>query len=205
MAKLPMTSDMHKATNRRLKDNFNFVNLLNGFVSNQIEQDNLEGTSAVSNAKQGDNHKRRETQASYATNVPPKKSRAAVSTTMETSNPCKTLPAGGVTSTGLIFNIHFDGGARGNPGIAGAGAEVVLSRAEIVQVVASSTSSTIQDGHTTSIVLETLKSKQYPMSDGHRVTLIVHGDSKLIIQQVKGVYHCAKTPTSYPIVVLTND
>mmetsp|Transcript_46418 Transcript_46418/g.112519 ORF Transcript_46418/g.112519 Transcript_46418/m.112519 type:complete len:346 (-) Transcript_46418:1753-2790(-) len=143
---------------------------------------------------------------------------------------------GGAT-IGLTFHIQFDGGARGNPGVAGAGTQIVLSRSAIVKSSSANQSSKaasatkrIQQSQSKTVVkrvcktlvrhylgdyftnneaeyqglicglqnvLETLQSQKYQLAIGESVALIVQGDSKLIINQLKGSFEC-KSPKLKP-------
>ncbi|KAL3931497.1 MAG: hypothetical protein SGBAC_011277 [Bacillariaceae sp.] len=144
------------------------------------------------------------------------------------------IHARGGATHGLTFHIMFDGGARGNPGVAGAGTQIVLSRATTIdsflssnptRTAISATKRIQQSQSKTSIkrlcktlirhylgdpftnnqaeyqglicglenVLEDLQSKKYQLKIGERIALIVQGDSKLIIQQLRGAFEC-KSP-----------
>jgi ribonuclease HI len=116
----------------------------------------------------------------------------------------------------LCFHITFDGGSRGNPGISGAGAQIIST---------ITTTTTIGPNHphkiTTShnrrktdirhylgdfftnnqaeyqglicaleYVLQALSRDYNVISECPEVTMLVQGDSNLIIQQLKGNYDC---------------
>ena len=124
------------------------------------------------------------------------------------------------TPADLSLLLSFDGGSRGNPGLAGCGAEIVESR-----LLAGSTRGTKTIVRTKTRICRYLKGKQtnnvaeyWGMISGlqcamdmlsawwrrresvqastcrksshhpHRVSLAILGDSKLVIQQMKGVY-----------------
>lgn len=115
----------------------------------------------------------------------------------------------------ISITIHFDGGSRGNPGLAGAGAEVVVIN-----------NSTANDPITTTFLirdycgenctnnyaeykgllagLREAKSYIAQWSDFNflesqgRLSLQVYGDSKLVIQQLRGTWQC-KHPNLTPL------
>lgn len=151
------------------------------------------------------------------------------------------IHATGSTSNGLTFHIHFDGGARGNPGVAGAGTEIILSRSTMVQssndtsdqssrAVRRSATKRIQQSQFKTVVtricktlirhylgdtftnnqaeyqglvcglenvLEVITNQKYQLTSGERIALVVQGDSKLIIEQIKGAFEC-KSPKLKP-------
>jgi ribonuclease HI len=109
------------------------------------------------------------------------------------------------------FMINFDGGSRGNPGISGAGAQIIILKtildSSTPTAKASPKRSKTQIRHFLGLnytnnqaeyqgmicglekVKEILQGFSYPPP----VTLTVQGDSKLIINQLKGIYECKST------------
>lgn len=129
------------------------------------------------------------------------------------------------SSTSIIsFHISFDGGSRGNPGVAGAGAEV------ITRYISTTAPKVEQSNQKALVALRTIQRRkkvhhrhylnahstnnqaeyqgaicglQQSLNDvveyarGHNLTreacpvdIILQGDSKLVINQLKGVYQC---------------
>lgn len=112
--------------------------------------------------------------------------------------------------------LSFDGGSRGNPGVAGCGAEVILSRTKLQE--GSSTTKKILLRSKTRIcrflkgkqtnnvaeywglisglecVRDILENKdKSQQKQRRRVSLTIQGDSKLVIEQMKGVYKVGDT------------
>lgn len=180
----------------------------------------FQGTTCADSSKQGDNRKRKESMDLSSGNSKKSRTEDASSDSInnDTTIPFHPPMSGLATTAGLTFQVHFDGGARGNPGVAGAGAEIVLSRATVDGTTKSKQSKTVVrrlcktlirhylgDTFTNNQaeykglicglenVLDTLRTKQYPLQTDERVSLIVQGDSKLVIQQVRGAFEC-KSP-----------
>jgi ribonuclease HI len=108
------------------------------------------------------------------------------------------------TTKAVWFHMTFDGGSRGNPGLSGAGAEVITRFKQTNQSDIKRTKTKIRkalEGSQTNnqaefegvisgleYVLKALTEmteEPYP-----HVTLVVQGDSNLIIQQLEGNYKC---------------
>lgn len=111
----------------------------------------------------------------------------------------------------LCFQISFDGGSRGNPGVAGAGAQVV--RTIKTENNKTTVTTTTHSRRKTDIryylgvkftnnqaeyqgllcgleyVLETLR-QDYSRHGCPEVAIVVQGDSQLIIRQLNGNYAC---------------
>ncbi|KAL7548863.1 hypothetical protein ACHAWF_012125 [Thalassiosira exigua] len=113
----------------------------------------------------------------------------------------------------LQLIVHFDGGSRGNPGIAGAGAEVILvdssgtEKSTSTYLVREYCGERATNNYAeykgllaglkqSKLCIEQFASKQpakSPMEPGSTRPLFnlqVYGDSNLIIQQLKGVWQC---------------
>lgn len=96
----------------------------------------------------------------------------------------------------MYLNIHFDGGSRGNPGLAGAGSLVevlqggnTLEIYKMRQFLGGQTNNFAEYqgllGGLRNAYSVLLKTNEY--SD---ICIVVKGDSKLIINQMNGVYKC---------------
>mmetsp|Transcript_15128 Transcript_15128/g.32840 ORF Transcript_15128/g.32840 Transcript_15128/m.32840 type:complete len:329 (+) Transcript_15128:190-1176(+) len=107
----------------------------------------------------------------------------------------------------LQITIYFDGGSRGNPGVAGAGAEIVVvdNSTEATSTTSYSVREYCGDRATNNyaeykgllaglkqakLCIEQSSSKQLPTTTTPLFQLQVYGDSNLIIQQLKGNYRC---------------
>jgi ribonuclease HI len=120
-----------------------------------------------------------------------------------------------VGSRRLKIHINFDGGSRGNPGVAGAGVAVVLTdldwrigdglyeRLDVHLRFFVGTGATNNEAEYSGALWaltvareETLRFESFYDCEAH-VQLVVQGDSKLIIQQLKGNYTC-KSPKLKP-------
>lgn len=102
---------------------------------------------------------------------------------------------------GVSFEISFDGGSRGNPGLAGCGVEIItripeanskeITRTVVQQRRYLSKNSTNNQAEYIGLIcgLEFVHDTLESQDGSHlhsRVNLVVRGDSKLIIQQMKG-------------------
>ena len=126
-----------------------------------------------------------------------------------TSN--KTKQTSSLNNAQLQITIHFDGGSRGNPGLAGSGAEVKLLDCStsktttylVREYVGTSETNNyaeykglIAGLHKAKTCIEEYKSKS--MKQTHTTTsnnrplfhLHFYGDSKLVIEQLKGTWRC---------------
>jgi ribonuclease HI len=110
----------------------------------------------------------------------------------------------------LSIHVSFDGGARGNPGVAGAGAEVIicyLSKKstepperkkvhirEFVGMHATNNQAEYQgvlSGMRQTLIEVNDFIQRYDLTrESCAVTIVVQGDSDLIIKQLKGIYNC---------------
>jgi ribonuclease HI len=140
-----------------------------------------------------------------------KRSAPAVNVSKE-QNPAPTkrprvdaTPEGGPRVISVL--ICFDGGSRGNPGVAGAGAEVILTERTAKQVQKArrkihlrqylGSGATNNEGEWTG-ALEGLKQtleqvqkfKDRNENINPRVEVVVQGDSQLVIRQLDGTYQC---------------
>jgi ribonuclease HI len=111
----------------------------------------------------------------------------------------------------IHINIMFDGGSRGNPGIAGAGATVTLSeqsktKEEAVNAfrrvihirdylgIGFTNNEAEYQGIVRGLMIAKTEALKYcPPPSKLQTNLIVQGDSNLIIQQLNGSYEC-KSP-----------
>jgi ribonuclease HI len=122
------------------------------------------------------------------------------------------------SKTKIWFHINFDGGSRGNPGLSGAGAEVItrriFSKEEESKGVVKRTKAQIRkylgnaqtnnqaeyEGaisgleHARNVLVDLLEEKEPPLN----VTLVLQGDSNLIIEQLNGNYKC-NSPKLQPL------
>lgn len=116
----------------------------------------------------------------------------------------------------LQITIHFDGGSRGNPGVAGAGSEVVIvnrstdvtstSTYSVREYCGESATNNFAEYNGLLAGLETTKSFIEKLVSGISLPktatrplfrLKVYGDSNLIIQQMRGTWQC-KHPNIMP-------
>jgi ribonuclease HI len=114
-----------------------------------------------------------------------------------------------VSPTRVTINVHFDGGSRGNPGIAGAGANVVIIteredgsvNTQTIQVrkyVGTNATNNIAEYHgLLSGLLEANRTVEQ-LNGTSNVRVRIQGDSDLIIKQMNGVYQC-KSPKLLPL------
>lgn len=95
----------------------------------------------------------------------------------------------------MHFTIHADGGARGNPGPAGAGAmirdELGNSVASVSQYLGERTNN-FAEYEAVILAFETLANLLKGKTSG--VEVIVKMDSELVVKQMKGIYK-VKNPT----------
>ena len=102
------------------------------------------------------------------------------------------------------FIVHFDGGARGNPGVAGAGAEIIFTKTvkkTITKRVKTHIRHFLGDSFTNNqaeyqgliCALENVHKtilEQGQRQKPYKMMLVIQGDSKLIINQMNGIYAC---------------
>jgi len=112
----------------------------------------------------------------------------------------------------LLITIHFDGGSRGNPGLAGAGAKVVATNNSTTDGPITTTTYLIREycgenatnnyaeykgllaGLRQAVALLDFN----VLESRGRLRLQVYGDSNLIIQQLRGTWQC-KHPNLLPL------
>jgi ribonuclease HI len=105
--------------------------------------------------------------------------------------------------------LSFDGGSRGNPGLAGAGAEVVVLERTVKGVQKARTKIHARNflgetGFTNNMAewqgvvtgLEQVEAQVQRFLDktngvGPNVKLVIQGDSQLVIRQLEGIYRCS--------------
>ncbi len=106
----------------------------------------------------------------------------------------------------LQITIHFDGGSRGNPGVAGAGSEVVIvdSSTDVISTTTYSVREYCGERATNNyaeyngLLAGLEKTKSFIEDHASRLSLLkrplfhlkVCGDSNLIIQQMRGTWQC---------------
>jgi ribonuclease HI len=111
-------------------------------------------------------------------------------------------------SATISITIHFDGGSRGNPGLAGAGAEVVVTNNLATANDTRTTTYLIREyigenatnnyAEYKGLIFGLRKAKSYiaqwsdfnVLKSQGRLRLQVYGDSNLIIQQLRGTWQC---------------
>lgn len=114
-----------------------------------------------------------------------------------------------VSPTRVTINVHFDGGSRGNPGIAGAGANVVIIteredgsvNTQTIQVrkyVGTNATNNIAEYHGLLCGLLEANRTVEQLNGTSNVRVRIQGDSDLIIKQMNGVYQC-KSPKLLPL------
>lgn len=82
--------------------------------------------------------------------------------------------------TGILY---FDGGARGNPGIAAGGAVIITSSGESHQVDKFLPHATNNEAEYTGLIVGLNKAKELGLK-----TLEIKGDSNLVVNQIKGLW-----------------
>lgn len=89
----------------------------------------------------------------------------------------------------LHFTIHADGGSRGNPGPAGAGAVVRNELGEIVGSVSEYLGVRTNNYAEYEAVIQALK-KVHTLAEGKlaSTTVMVKMDSELVVKQMNGIY-----------------
>lgn len=88
-----------------------------------------------------------------------------------------------------MFRLNFDGGSRGNPGIAGAGAVIYDNDVEVwFGTLFIGDNKTNNEAEYAGLILGLQNAKKLNIKN-----LIVQGDSLLIINQMNGLYKC-KSP-----------
>ena len=99
----------------------------------------------------------------------------------------------------MEFTLYADGGARGNPGPAGAGAVVFDSSGKRVVEVADYLGVATNNIAEYEAVLRGLKAlaEAYPPDYFRQASVMVKMDSKLVIEQMKGAYR-VKHPNLVP-------
>ena len=160
-------------------------NKYKGFKSRQEALDYLQGFGGVSNQSKSSNNKRkRETPLIENPN-----SRLKVEESSSSNQEA------------FEFIVHFDGGARGNPGVAGAGAEIIFSKTGVktkTKSVKTHIRHFLGDSFTNNqaeyqgliCALENVHKTILEQGQPYQMILDIHGDSKLIINQMKGIYAC---------------
>jgi ribonuclease HI len=118
-------------------------------------------------------------------------------------------------SATISITIHFDGGSRGNPGLAGAGAEVVVTNNVTANDTRMTTylireyigmNATNNYAEYKGLIFALRQAKSYiaqwsdfnVLKSQGRLRLQVYGDSNLIIQQLRGTWQC-KHPNLLPL------
>ncbi len=99
----------------------------------------------------------------------------------------------------MLYTLYADGGARGNPGPAGAGAVVFDSIGKRVVEVADYLGVATNNIAEYEAVIRGLKALQAEFPEGHFKTheVVIRMDSKLVIEQMKGNYK-VKHPNLVP-------
>ncbi len=89
----------------------------------------------------------------------------------------------------MHYTIFADGGARGNPGPAGAGAVIKNEQKEVVLSVSHFLGEATNNvAEYTALVLALRALKNYVGEEAHTTNVFVFMDSELVIKQMKGVY-----------------
>ncbi|MES2225569.1 MAG: ribonuclease HI family protein [Patescibacteria group bacterium] len=99
----------------------------------------------------------------------------------------------------MNYILYADGGARGNPGPAGAGAVVFDNIGKRVAEVSDYLGTATNNVAEYEALLRGLKSLRDAFDEGHfaHATLTIRMDSKLVIEQLKGAYK-VKHPNLVP-------
>ncbi|HRH24348.1 MAG TPA: reverse transcriptase-like protein [Candidatus Paceibacterota bacterium] len=99
----------------------------------------------------------------------------------------------------MLYTLYADGGARGNPGPAGAGAVVFDSIGKRVVEVSDYLGVATNNIAEYEAIIRGLKALQAEFPEGHFKTneVLIRMDSKLVIEQMKGNYK-VKHPNLVP-------
>ena len=99
----------------------------------------------------------------------------------------------------MLYTLYADGGSRGNPGHAGSGAVVFDASGKRILEVADYIGETTNNVAEYEAVLRGLKKLAAEFHEGYwrENDLLVRMDSKLVIEQMKGVYR-VKHPNLIP-------
>lgn len=90
----------------------------------------------------------------------------------------------------MIITIFADGGSRGNPGEAGAGAIAQDARGKTLATVSEFLgvrTNNFAEYEAIILMCETLL-KKLSVKKAHQATLAIHMDSELVVKQMQGVY-----------------
>lgn len=100
----------------------------------------------------------------------------------------------------MQYILYADGGARGNPGTAGAGAVVFDALGKRVAEVSDYLGETTNNVAEYEAVIRGLKKLLIEFPEGHFKTheVLVRMDSKLVVEQMKGAYK-VKHPNLIPL------
>lgn len=111
-------------------------------------------------------------------------------------------------SISLLVQVHFDGGSRGNPGISGAGVQVIVSkdgvernRTNIRHYCGNNSTNNVAEytglllglEETKSVVEEFTKKlceSEHESNQWYSIDVIINGDSNLIMDQINGYSTC---------------
>ena len=95
---------------------------------------------------------------------------------------------------GCVIQMHFDGGARNNPGCAGSGAVIQLQNTEIRlrYFVGMKATNNVAEYHGLRVGLSQIEEQLQKQSDllDKNIAIKVFGDSNLIINHMLGIYKC---------------
>jgi ribonuclease HI len=95
----------------------------------------------------------------------------------------------------MQFTIHTDGGARGNPGPAGAGAMIRDERGNSVASVSKFLGTCTNNfAEYEAVILALQEVQKLPHGETAHVDIVVKMDSELVVKQVRGEYKI-KHPT----------
>lgn len=99
----------------------------------------------------------------------------------------------------MVYTLYADGGARGNPGPAGAGAVVFDAIGKRVVEVADYLGNATNNIAEYEAIIRGLKKLHESFPEGHFKTheVVVRMDSKLVIEQMRGAYK-VKHPNLIP-------
>lgn len=95
---------------------------------------------------------------------------------------------------GCVIQMHFDGGARNNPGCAGSGAVIQVQNTEIRlrYFVGMNATNNVAEYHGLRVGLSQIEEQLQKQSDllDKNIAIKVFGDSNLIINHMLGIYKC---------------
>ncbi|GFH49677.1 hypothetical protein CTEN210_06153 [Chaetoceros tenuissimus] len=137
-----------------------------------------------------------QTKSAGTSSIDARKKRALPSSSMPSSAHRKRLHTtdDNTEDDGCVIEMHFDGGARNNPGCAGSGAVIQVQNTEIRLrfFVGMKATNNVAEYHGLRVGLSQIEEQLQKQSDllDKNIVIKVFGDSNLIINHMLGIYKC---------------